>query len=152
MTQRGKILIVTLDDGTATREVTVYAELADEFKSYFKEDAFLVVNGKVSEDRFSGGLRVTAERVMDLASARIQFALGLRLHLHAGAQTDIKQLKALLSAHLDPNGCPVLIQYQTPTASAELSCSDAWRVYPDEDLQQKLVELLTPESVEIAYV
>ena len=152
MTQRGKILIVTLDDGTATREVTVYSELADEFRAYFKEDAFLVVNGKVSEDRFSGGLRVTAERVMDIATARIQFALGIRLRLHSGGQTDIKQLKALLSAHLDPNGCPVLIQYQTPTAAAELACSDEWRVYPDEDLHQKLAEFLTPDQIEIAYV
>ncbi len=150
MTQRGKILIVTLDDSTATREVTVYAELADECKAWFKEDAFLVVSGRVSEDRFSGGLRITAERVMDIATARIQFALGLRLSVTS--QTDIRQLKTILSAHLDARGCPVLIQYQNQTAAAELCCSDAWRVMPDDELQQKLNELLSPECVEIAYV
>jgi len=149
MTQRGKILIVTLDDSTGTQEVTVYADLADQFKSYFKEDEFLAVSGKVSEDRFSGGLRVTAEKVMDIAQARIQYAQALRIEINA--QMDVKQLLASLEPHLNEQGCPLVVQYQGPTASAELRFSDAWRVNPDDELQQKLIGMLSPEKVAVVY-
>jgi DNA polymerase-3 subunit alpha len=149
MTQRGKILIVTLDDATATQEVTVYAELADEFKHYFEEDEFLAVRGRISEDKFSGGLRVTADKVMDIAQARIQFAQGLRVQIKQGI--DLQQLQAKLHPHLNNQGCPLLVQYQNPAARAELRFSDAWRVNPDEELQQKLIELLSAEDVAVIY-
>jgi DNA polymerase-3 subunit alpha len=149
MTQRGKILIVTLDDNSATQEVTVYAELADQFKHYFKEDEFLAVQGKVSEDRFSGGLRVTAEKVMDIAAARIQFAQALRIEVKNSL--DVKQLQSTLDGHLNEQGCPLLVHYQSATASAELRFSDAWRVNPDDELQQKLVDLFSPQHVAVVY-
>ncbi len=149
LTQRGRILIVTLDDSTGTQEVTVYAELADEFKNYFKEDEFLAVSGRVSEDRFSGGLRVTAEKVMDIAQARIQFAQGLRIAINAAM--DVNKLHTALTPHLNAKGCPLLVQYQGASACAELRFSDDWRVSPDDELQQKLIELLAPDKVAIVY-
>ncbi|PRC92809.1 DNA polymerase III subunit alpha [Solimicrobium silvestre] len=149
MTQRGKILIVTLDDSTGTQDVTIYSELYDEFKHFFKEDEFLAVSGRVSEDRFSGGLRVTAEKVLDIAQARIQFAQGLRIEINN--TMDVKQLQSTLDPHLNAQGCPILVQYQGEKASVELRFSDDWRVNPDDELQQKLVGLLSPEKVAIVY-
>ena len=149
MTQRGKLLIVSLDDGTAVVEVTVYSEIMEEFKSLFKEDEFLAVLGKVSEDRFSGGLRISAEKVMDIGRARVQFSQGLRLTLTAGADT--KKLQELLKPHLNADGCPVLIRYQNANASAELYLSDQWRVNPDDTLRQNLGEWLSMKNVKIEY-
>ncbi|MFZ6657105.1 DNA polymerase III subunit alpha [Undibacterium sp. TJN19] len=149
MTQRGKLLIVTLDDGTAVVEVTVYSEIMEEFKSLFKEDEFLAVLGKVSEDRFSGGLRISAEKVMDIGRARVQFSQGLRLTLTAGADT--KKLQELLKPHLNADGCPVLIRYQNANASAEMYLSDQWRVNPDDNLRQSLGEWLSMKNVKIEY-
>ncbi|MDO8652771.1 MAG: DNA polymerase III subunit alpha [Undibacterium sp.] len=149
MTQRGKILIVTLDDGTATVDVTVYSELAEEFKKIFKEDEFLAVMGKVSEDRFSGGLRITAEKVMDIGRARVQFSQGLRISLNAAADT--AKLAEILKAHLNQDGCPVLVRYQNSDASAELYLSDQWRVNPDDELRLKLGQWLGRTNVQIEY-
>jgi DNA polymerase-3 subunit alpha len=149
MTQRGKLLIVTLDDSTAVVEVTVYSEIMEEFKSLFKEDEFLAVLGKVSEDRFSGGLRISAEKVMDIGRARVQFSQGLRLTLQAS--TDTKKLQELLKPHLNADGCPVLISYQNAEASAELYLSDQWRVNPDDNLRLSLGEWLSPKNVTIEY-
>jgi DNA polymerase-3 subunit alpha len=39
------------------------------------------VVGKVSEDRFNGGLRITAEKVFDIAAARIQYGHKLEMDL-----------------------------------------------------------------------
>ncbi len=149
MTQRGRILIVTLDDGTATVDVTVYSELADQYKNIFKEDEFLAVLGKVSEDRFSGGLRITAEKVMDIGRARVQFSQGLRITLNA--ETDISKLTDILKPHINQEGCPVLIRYQNQEASAELYLADQWRVNPDDHLRKKLGDWLSPKNVQIEY-
>ena len=149
MTQRGKLMVVTLDDSTAVVEVTVYSELMEEFKSLLKEDEFLAVLGKVSEDRFSGGLRISAEKVMDIGRARVQFSQGLRLTLTD--KTDTKKLQELLKPHLNADGCPVLISYKNATASAELYLSDQWRVNPDDNLRLSLGEWLSPKNVTIEY-
>ena len=148
-TQRGRILIVTLDDGTATQEVTVYAELADMHRQYFKEDEFLAVQGKVSEDRFNGGLRVTAEKVMDIAQARIQFARALKIDVRH--RFDVRQLQTVLEAHRNPEGCPLVLHYQSSTAAVELRFGEQWRVNPDDELQQKLVEMFSSQHVAVLY-
>jgi DNA polymerase-3 subunit alpha len=149
MTQRGKILIVTLDDGTATVDVTVYSELLDQYKNLFREDEFLAVLGKVSEDRFSGGLRITAEKVMDIGRARVQFSQGLRVTLTAAA--DVKKLQEILQGFLDQDGCPVIVNYASEAAAVELYFSDAWRVNPDDELRLKLGDYLNPKNVKIEY-
>src|SRR3954464_15808165 len=94
MTQRGKIVIVSLDDKTAVVEVTVYNEVFDAHKNIFKEDEFLLVVGKVSEDRFNGGLRITAEKVFDLAASRIQY--GHKLEMALGCDVSDAKLAAVL--------------------------------------------------------
>jgi DNA polymerase-3 subunit alpha len=149
MTQRGKIVIVTLDDNSGTQDVTVYAELYDEFRALIKEDEFLAVSGRVSEDRFSGGLRVTAEKVMDIGEARIRFAQGLRIKMNGAV--DVKQLQTTLDPHLNSQGCPVLVQFESDAAAAELRFSDQWRVSPNDELHQKLGEMFSPEKVAVVY-
>jgi DNA polymerase-3 subunit alpha len=149
MTQRGKMVIVTLDDASATVDVTVYNELYEPNRHLFKEDEFLAVQGKVSEDRFSGGLRISAEKVMDIALARVQFARGLQLAMNG--QADAAKLQQILQSHRSAEGCPVIIAYQKAGASAEIRLANEWRVRPDEVLRQKLVEWLSSENVQINY-
>ena len=78
MTRRGKMSIVTLDDGTAQLEVSVYNELWEASRGLIKEDRPLVVQGRVSKDEFTGGFRVVAEKLHDLAGARARFARAIR--------------------------------------------------------------------------
>jgi len=130
-------------------EITVYSEIAEEFKSVFKEDEFLAVLGKVSEDRFNGGLRISAEKVMDIGRARVQFSQGLSIQLRS--DSDLKKLAEILQAHTNRDGCPVLVQYQSKEASAQLYLSDAWRVNPDDQLRKKLADWLGADKVKIHY-
>lgn len=53
--------------------MTVFSELLEQKRAIFKEDEFLAVFGKVSEDRFSGGLRLNADDALDIAEARLHF-------------------------------------------------------------------------------
>ncbi len=68
--RRGRMAILTLDDGSARVEVVVYGELFQEKRAVIQEDQVVVVRGKVFPDEFSGGLRITADQIMDLAEVR----------------------------------------------------------------------------------
>ena len=74
MTQRGKMLIALLDDGTGQCEVTVFNETFEAHKQLFKEDELLVVQGQARNDAFTGGIRFTVDSVMDLGRARCRYA------------------------------------------------------------------------------
>ncbi len=150
MTQRGRMLIVTLDDNTAQVEVTVYNEVFDSNRALFKEDEFLAVQGKISEDRFSGGLRITADRVMDIATARAAFVKALRLSMNG--QADAQRLRDLIEPYQQAqDSCPIVVQYAKNGALGELRLSDAWRVRADEALCAKLSDWLSPDNVWFEY-
>ncbi|HEY8101103.1 MAG TPA: DNA polymerase III subunit alpha [Burkholderiaceae bacterium] len=150
MTQRGRIMIVTLDDGGATVDVTVYNELYDTNKRLFKEDEFLAVQGKVSEDRFSGGLRITADKVMDIAAARASYGKALRLSMNG--QADAKKLRELIEPFQQAEAaCPIILQYTKNDVMGEIRLPDAWRVRADDALFLKLCEWLKKENVSFEY-
>lgn len=149
MTQRGKLLIVTLDDGSAVADVTVYSELVEPNKAFFKEDELLIVQGKVSEDRFSGGLRISAEKVMDIGAARIQY--GQRVVVSISKQVEPAYLKETLSAYRMPQGLPFVMRYDQPGVGCEVMLGDAWRVVPADALQSSLAESFGKDAVAIEY-
>lgn len=135
-TQRGRIYIVTLDDGTGVVDITVRAELFETDKTIFKDDEFLMVQGKVSDDRFTGGIRVSTEAALSFSTARKTFGKALCLSLlHS---IDIKLLQERLSAYLDERGVPVHIAYQNAQASCEITLGAAWHVAPEDDLLASL--------------
>jgi DNA polymerase-3 subunit alpha len=150
MTQRGKMVIVTLDDGTAAVDVTVYNELYDPNRNLFKEDEFLAVQGKVSEDRFSGGLRISAEKVMDIAMARVAF--GKQFSFALPSQVDALQIKTILSPYRSESGLPLIVDYlRDGIGSCKIQWPDEWRVAPADDLKQMLAEKLGVKGAMVEY-
>jgi DNA polymerase III subunit alpha len=149
MTQRGKLLIVSLDDGSAVVDVTVYGELAEPNKAYFKEDELLIVQGKVSEDRFNGGLRISAEKVMDIGAARIQY--GQRVVVSLSKAIDSAYLRDTLSAYRQEQGLPFVMKYVQSGVGCEVMLGDAWRVVPSDGLQIALKESLGQDAVVVEY-
>ena len=51
----------------------MFNELFEKHRDKLKEDRLLVVQGKVQRDDFIGGLRVTADDLLDLAALRARF-------------------------------------------------------------------------------
>jgi DNA polymerase-3 subunit alpha len=100
MTQRGKMLIVSLDDGTGQCEVTVFNEQFEANKALYKEDELLVVQGQARNDAFTGGIRFTVEAAMDLERARSRYAQAVKVEMNGNA--DALRLKKVLEAHGAP--------------------------------------------------
>jgi DNA polymerase-3 subunit alpha len=149
MTQRGKLLIVTLDDGSGVVDVMVYGELAEPNKAFFKEDELLIVQGKVSEDRFNGGLRISAEKVMDIGAARIQY--GQRVVVSLSKSIDPAYLRDTLSPYRKEQGLPFVMKYVRSGVGCEVMLGEAWRVVPSDGLQVSLRESFGQESVIVEY-
>jgi DNA polymerase-3 subunit alpha len=149
MTQRGKMVIVTLDDGSATMDVTVFNDLYDPNRRLFKEDEFLAVQGRVSEDRFSGGLRVSADKVMDIAAARQQYARSIALQL--SSSIDVRHFREMIEAYRGEGGLPIALRYRQSDVECELVLSDSWKVVPSDSLQQLLESKFGSGRVNVEY-
>ncbi|QNA90320.1 DNA polymerase III subunit alpha [Massilia sp. Dwa41.01b] len=149
MTQRGKILIVALDDKTGVVEVTVYNEVFEANKNMFKEDEFLLVVGKVSEDRFNGGLRITAEKVFDLAAARIHY--GHKLEMDIACTVSPAKMAEVLSPYRNPDGLPVSLRVKPQGVECIMQLGDEWRVAPSDALKLALELNLGAKDVAVEY-
>jgi DNA polymerase-3 subunit alpha len=150
MTRRGKMLILLLDDATAQVEVVIFNELYEQNRHLLKDDALLIIEGKVNRDDYSGGLRVTAERIYDLAGARTRFAQGLRLACNG--QSSGHKLSELLAPYkVEEGGCPVWVDYRNPQASCCVRLGEDWRVRLDDRLIESLADWLKPEAVNVVY-
>jgi DNA polymerase-3 subunit alpha len=149
MTRRGRMMVVVLDDGTAQVELTVFSELLEKQRDRIKDDELLVVQGKVQRDDFSGGLRLAADDLHDLASLRGRYASRLRIDLNG--QADAQRLMQALAPYRAAGACPVLVHYENGEASCDLALGESWRVRPDERLIGELSAWLAPERVQVVY-
>jgi DNA polymerase III subunit alpha len=149
MTRRGRMMSVLLDDGTAQLEVSVFNELFEKHRDKLKEDALLIVQGKVQRDDFAGGMRVTADELYDLPALRARFAARLRLEMNGKA--DAKQLMDVLAPYRSGGACPVFVHYETGAAACDVALGEAWRVRPDAQLIERLGAWLAPENVQVVY-
>ncbi|MET0517818.1 MAG: OB-fold nucleic acid binding domain-containing protein, partial [Burkholderiaceae bacterium] len=70
---RGRVAIFKLDDKSDAIEAVANEELLNAHKELLADDELIIVSGKVQNDRFSGGLRLTVQQVWDLAGARARF-------------------------------------------------------------------------------
>ena len=150
MGNRGKMAFVELDDGSSKREISLFGDSYETNRNRLKEDIVLVVQGKVMEDAFSGGLRIMADRIYDLGEARSHFARGLSLQMNGNA--DVNRLKTLLTPYRDEeNGGLVRISYSNAQARGDVALSQGWAVRLDDSLLLALQDWLGENAVKILW-
>jgi DNA polymerase-3 subunit alpha len=149
-TRRGRMAFITLDDATAQVEVAVFNELFSERRALIKEDELLLIEGKVTKDEFRGddSIRVSAEKIYDLAAVRAVYARQLRLSLNG--QADASKLMELIKPYLG-GSCPVRICYHNEAAACELELPERFRVRPAETLLDSMRDWLSSENVTVVY-
>ncbi|GGH94312.1 DNA polymerase III subunit alpha [Pseudomonas fluvialis] len=146
-----KMGFITLDDRSGRIEASLFADAFASNQALLQNDALVVVEGEVSNDDFSGGLRLRAKRVMSLEEARTGLADSLRLRLsHQQLQGDrLRWLGELLARHR--GGCPLAIEYSGEQARALLSLGEAWQVEPGDLLLQTLRDQFGKDNVFLHY-
>ncbi|ADL54444.1 DNA polymerase III subunit alpha [Gallionella capsiferriformans] len=147
-TRRGRMAVITLDDGSAQIELTVFNEEYEKSRQWIVEDELLVVEGKASLDEYSGNIRVSGEELFNFAQARSRFAR--QLELHCNSSVNIAQLKEILKPW-SGGACAVQINYNNEVAVCQLRLGTDWQVTLDEALMRDLGVLLQPGNMQVVY-
>ncbi len=146
-----KMGFITLDDRSGRIEASLFAEAFNSAQALLQTDALVVVEGEVSNDDFSGGLRLRAKRVMSLEEARTGLAESLRLKVASSAlQGDrLRWLAELCSRHR--GACPITMDYSCDDARAQLQFGENWRIEPADSLIQALRDQFGRDNVFLHY-
>ncbi len=152
-TKRGDTMaFVTLDDRTGRIEVAVFADAYEEHKDKLLKDAMLVIEGQISNDDFSGGLKMRADSVMDLAQARLNSVEKIRISM---SQSELNKNYALeLKQALLPNKggkCVVNIAYLNDGIGVDVKLGESWNIVPSEELVTNLKTLYGSSNIEIIH-
>ena len=143
---------LTLDDKSGRIELSVWAEKFTAYREILVKDALLVVQGNVSEDSFTGGLKMVAESIQSIYEARCSKLNRLELCLNSGPESSgwVDKFHHTLSAYKEGN-CPVTVQYALPSASGQLKLGNQWKVQPKDELISRLREEFGKNSVTLHY-
>ena len=164
--QRGRMMIATIDDGSAAIEVTLYSEVYEPNRSWLKEDEMLVAKVNVTPDKFSGGMRVVSEAVMDITGARMRFARNV--HVCIDSAVDLKMLRSQIGPYLmtnrvrDPKlsptrsvmpgsndtvkGLMLTAAVTTSGGACLMQFPEELRIYPDDACLHSLNQLLASKQ------
>ena len=146
--------IITLDDGTASVELTVYNELYERHRGTVRDDELLVVLAKVTRDDYNGGQRVVADRLLGLVEARREFGKRLRIQLNGVAE--IRALRSVIEPYIplglpDAPSIPVVVEYGNAEASCAIELGEQWRVNPDDELIADALARLHAKTAKVEY-
>jgi len=139
-TRRGRMAILTLDDQSAWLEIPIYSELYESNKQLLQEDRLVIISGKAGYDDYTGGTRVTAERIHDMDSARETFATDLRITLKKRVEDAVESLQVALQP-VKGGSTPVIIDYMNEEARASIHLPREWCVHPSARLLDELNKL-----------
>ncbi|MBP5097684.1 DNA polymerase III subunit alpha [Pseudomonas protegens] len=146
-----KMGFITLDDRSGRIEASLFADAFHSAQSMLQTDAMVVVEGEVSNDDFSGGLRLRVKRVMSMEDARTNLAESLRLKIHSDALKgdQLRWLGDLFKRHR--GACPITMEYTRDDAKALLQFGENWRIDPADSLIQALRDQFGRDNVFLQY-
>ncbi|WP_144980467.1 DNA polymerase III subunit alpha [Halomonas sp. C22] len=144
---------ITLDDRTGRIEASLFGELFDQLRGQIESDQVIIVEGEVSSDDFSGGLRLRGKDVTPMVTARVRYGQAVELALDAGQINGrlVDSLRDSLAPYRDSEGLPVRLQYRHPDAVGWLELADEWKVAPSDDLLLALRDVQGQVGVQLRY-
>ena len=144
---------ITLDDRTGRIEASLFGEMFEQVRGKLGTDEVLIIEGEVSTDDYSGGLRLRGKEVTPMVDARTRYGEAVELTVD-GTRLNGRFARSLhdsLTPWCDPQGLPVRVRYRNPEASGVLELGAPWRVAPSDDLLIALREVEGQEAVTLHY-
>ena len=128
-------------------------ELFEQLRGQIESDQVIIVEGEVSSDDFSGGLRLRGKDVTPMVTARVRYGQAVELALDAGQINGrlVESLRDSLTPYRDNTGLPVRLQYHHPDAVAWLELAEEWKVAPSDDLLLALRDVQGQVGVQLRY-
>jgi DNA polymerase-3 subunit alpha len=143
-----------LDDGTGRIEITLFEELANQYRELLVKDAVVLVEGNLRFDDFSNAWRVAGKRITLLDSLREKQARRLVLRWPDAARdaagSFLTRLQSVLRAS-GPGPCEVLVRYRGDQARCTLALGADWAIRPTPTLIDELESLVGRDGLQLLY-
>ncbi len=151
------LYLLTLEDSSGEVEVACNGQLYEISKPLFQEkDRPCIVLGRIKKNSYNKSVRINAEHLFNLQTARERFAKTLCLHLNQPLSSD--QLKRILTPFLaEPEngimGVPVQIHYvcEEKGFQVPIQLGDYWRIRLSDELFVHLKENGLARQYELVY-
>jgi DNA polymerase III subunit alpha len=136
---RGRTAIFRLDDGSEYIEAVAAEELYDANRERLREDELVIIQGKVQNDRFSGGLRLQCNAVWDLPCARSRFGRYLNVAVNGKAPPVADVIKTWPPRRVESSqgetqqGLTVRLQLTREHAEGAIDLGDQARFWPSDE-------------------
>ena len=141
---------LTLDDKSGRIEISVWAEKFNAYRDILVKDALLVIKGVISEDDFTGGLKMVAESIQSIYQARCSKLLCLELLVSEGSTDWVDKFRSTINSYRNGN-CSVFVNYEQEHARCALKLGSDWKVQPQDGLLIALREQFGEKSVILRY-
>ena len=141
---------LTLDDKSGRIEISVWAEKFNAYRDILIKDALLVIKGVISEDDFTGGLKMVAESIQSIYQARCSKLLCLELLVSQGSTDWVDKFRSTINGYRNGN-CSVFVNYEQEHARCALKLGSDWKVQPQDGLLTALREQFGEKSVILRY-
>lgn len=143
--------IVTLDDQSARVDVMIYSELYEASKDILTKDQVVIAKGDISNDDFSGGLKMSGVEINQLIEVREKRVRHLEVKIDlAFGSTLADDLIETLQPYKG-GLCPVRLMCKKENISAELVAAGEWSVKPTDELLHGLKNIDGCELVKLHY-
>ncbi len=143
--------IVSLDDQSARVDVMIYSDLYEATKDILRKDEVVIAKGDISNDDFSGGLKMSSVEIsplIDVRESRVNY-LEIDIDLNYGrllADDLIDSLRPYKGGL-----CPVRFRCKKDNLNAELVAAGEWSVKPMDDLIHELKNIDGCNGVKLCY-
>jgi DNA polymerase-3 subunit alpha len=136
---RGRTAIFRLDDGSEYIEAVASEDLYDANRERLRDDELVVIQGRVQNDRFSGGLRLQCNALWDLASARSRFGRYLSVAVNGKLPPVADVIRTWPPRVLETEhgqtrqGLPIRLLVHRERAEGAVDLGDAARFWPSDE-------------------
>ncbi|MCG8314241.1 MAG: DNA polymerase III subunit alpha [Pseudomonadales bacterium] len=147
-----RMCFVTLDDKSGRLEVSVFSDTYEQYKDLIFKDAVLVVEGEVSNDEYSGGLKMVTRKVFSIGQARENYARMLTVKVHQNVvQNGFGQhFESLINEYKDGD-CRMRVDYVRNGAKGRFYFNEQWKIRPAPELIEGLEALCGEKSISVQY-
>jgi DNA polymerase-3 subunit alpha len=141
---------IALEDHTGRIEASLFDDIWTLYAELLNKDEIIVVEGRVATDDFSGGFRMSTQKVMTLSDAKSRFAKGIQISLRGPGEDICQALQSTFVPYQDGSG-RVWLHYSNTRARARLELGEEWNVKACEELVAALGELDMVSDARLVY-
>jgi DNA polymerase-3 subunit alpha len=141
---------VSIEDHSGRIEVALFDESWSLYADMLNKDEIIVIEGLVANDDFSGGFRMTAQKIMTLSEAKSRFARGVHVSLRGPDEEICPALQSTFVPYRSGSDL-VWLDYSNTRARVRLELTEENGVKACEELVAALGELDVVTDARLIY-